>query len=360
MKIIEKYTPGRILLKEQTETISVVVTVYNIESYLERCLQSILHQTYRNLDVILVDDGSTDGSAALCDRYEWEDGRVRVIHQKNGGAYSARNTGLKCAAGTWLTFVDGDDWIDSGMYEAMLYALHEQKADLAACRYRKIFDDRTADFSTSMAAVMEGQEMLEKYLEEDEKWLIQTAVWNKLCKRSLLEGLSFPKSIYEDMMYTIQLLNRTQRSVYLDQAFYNYVCDRNTSTTNRGIQEKTFTDLIPNLYSRSAFLRQIGREDLALLHDYYLYKRLLLFYGKVARSQDPHKKEHEKWLRGKILEGKRKYRDIFRIPLANRNDAIRIRLFLISPSIFLAVTRLNDSFVIPVKTRIRNKRGKNA
>ena len=93
------------------------------------------------------------------------------------------------------------------------------------------------------------------------------------------------------MYFTIRLLAKSRRSVYLDWAMYNYVCSRTTSTTNIGLNEKTFNDLIPNFYERSAFLREIGREDLALLQDYFLYKRLLLFYTAVCRSQDPKKKE---------------------------------------------------------------------
>ena len=136
----------------------------------------------------------------------------------------------------------------------------EQDADLAVCRYRKIYENRRVDLSTPMAAVFEGQELLAKYLEEDEAWLIQTAVWNKLWKRSLSDGLRFPKSLYEDMYFTIRLLAKSKRSVYLDWAMYNYVCSRATSTTNIGLNEKTFNDLIPNFYERSAFFfRSVGR-----------------------------------------------------------------------------------------------------
>ena len=121
---------------------------------------------------------------------------------------------------------------------------------MAVCRYRKVFDDHTDDRSTPLAAVFEGQELLAKYLEEDEKWLIQTAVWNKLWRRSLSEGLKFPQSLYEDMYFTIRLLARSKKSVYLDTAFYNYYCSRAESTTNIGLSQKTFDDLIPNFYDR--------------------------------------------------------------------------------------------------------------
>ena len=205
MRKLEQYQPEKQKKGEQTGLISVIVTVYNIREYLPKAVDSILSSTYR----------------------------VRVVHQKNGGAYSARNTGLLEAKGDYLTFVDGDDWIEPQMYETLLAAMMEQDADLAVCRYRKIYENRRVDLSTPMAAVFEGQELLAKYLEEDEAWLIQTAVWNKLWKRSLSDGLRFPKSLYEDMYFTIRLLAKSKRSVYLDWAMYNYVCSRTTGSHSK-------------------------------------------------------------------------------------------------------------------------------
>lgn len=355
MKIMEQYAPAAVPAERQTEKISVIVTVYNIERYLERAVDSILSQTYRNLEVILVDDGSADKSGVLCDRYAKKDSRVKVVHQENGGAYSARNAGLSAAVGEIVTFVDGDDWIDPGMYERLVSAMYEKDADLAVCRYRKVFDDHTDDRSTPLAAVFDGQELLAKYLEEDEKWLIQTAVWNKLWRRELSEGLTFPKSIYEDMYFTIRLLARSQKSVYLDTAFYNYYCSRAESTTNIGLNRKTFDDLIPNFYDRSAFLREIGREDLALLQDYYLYKRLLLFYTAVRRSRDPQKKEREAFLTQKLREGKAVYPAVFSIPQANPKEYQKMKLFLKSPALYVLAMRLNDSVVIPLKLWLKGR-----
>ncbi len=120
------------------------------------------------------------------------------------------------AKGDYLTFVDGDDWIEPQMYETLLAAMMEQDADLAVCRYRKIYENRRVDLSSPMAAVFEGQELLEKYLEEDEAWLIQTAVWNKLWKRSLSDRTEIPqKACMRICIFTIRLLAKSKRSVYL-------------------------------------------------------------------------------------------------------------------------------------------------
>ncbi len=106
----------------EEKLVSVIVAVYNIEEYLPRCVESIMHQTYRKLEIILVDDGSTDGSGDICDEYAGKDDRILVIHKKNGGLSDARNAGLERASGDYIGFVDGDDWIEEGMYRAMYEA----------------------------------------------------------------------------------------------------------------------------------------------------------------------------------------------------------------------------------------------
>lgn len=356
MKIIENYSPRPIPPEEQKETISVAVAVYNSDAYLDRAVTSLLNQTYKNLEIILVDDGSTDHCPAICDKYAEADSRVKVIHKENGGLFTSRNVGIENATGDYLAFLDGDDWVDEDMYEKMLSALKEKEADMAVCRYRCVYQNETVDGSTDRLAVMEGQEMLAKYLEEDEAFQIQNAAWNKLYRRSLLGELRFPARWYEDMLYTIQLLNKPQRSVYLDRAYHNYICDRNTSIMNKGINSRVFSDLIPNLYDRSAFLRQIGREDLALLSDYYLYKRLLLFYTKVSRSKDSQKKEYQKYLTRKLREGKNAYPAIFAIPFSNANEYKKLKLFLFSPCVYRMAMWLNDRFVIPLKLKRMEKK----
>ena len=164
--------------------------------------------------------------------------------------------------------------------------------------------------------------------------------------------MRFPARWYEDMLYTIQLLNKPSKSIYLDRAYYNYVCDRNTSIMNRGINEKIFTDLIPNLYDRSVFLREIGRTDLALLQDYYLYKRLLLFYTAASRGNSPQKREYKRLLEQKLNEpDKSDYDTIFSIPQANPREYQKLKIFLFSPQLYLLAMWLNDKIVVPIKTK---------
>ena len=222
MRKLEKFTPLPIPEEEQTDKISVIVAVYNIEAYLEKCVRSLRNQTYRNLQIILVDDGATDGCPAICDRLAEEDGRIQVIHKKNGGLSDARNAGIAAADGEYIAFVDGDDWIETDMYEKLLSAARQFDTPLAVCRYRKIYRNREVDASTGAAVVFDGQEALESFLMEEDDICIQNAAWNKLYRRELMGELRFPTGkYYEDIVYTTMLLARSPKTVYLDLALYN-------------------------------------------------------------------------------------------------------------------------------------------
>lgn len=130
MRVLEQYRPSKSYTEKQQDLISVIVTAYNIEHYIARGVRSICAQTYRNLEIIVVDDGSTDSTGQICDALAAEDERVRIIHKQNGGPADARNVGTASSKGQYIGYVDGDDWIDPDMYETMLGALLE-----AAGRY---------------------------------------------------------------------------------------------------------------------------------------------------------------------------------------------------------------------------------
>lgn len=356
MRKIENYEYKPIPESEQKYLLSVCMAIYNSEDYLDKSIMSVLNQTYKNLQVILVDDGSTDGCGAICDKYAAMDKRVEVIHKKNGGLYTSRNSGVDAAKGDFICFLDGDDYMDPNAYECMISAILEEDADLAVCRYKHVYGDRTVDGSTGAVIVYEGHEMLEQFLKEDEKIMIQNCTWNKLYKKSLLDNIRFRPVWYEDQLHTPELLNVIGRGLYLDTAFHNYVCDRPTSIMNGGINERVFSDLIPNLYTRSELLESYGRHDLALVADYFLYKRLISFVIQVYRSDDPKKKEHLKYLDEHIKEAKDRFEEIFTISDANPNEYKKMKIYLKSRILYRFTMRLNDSVIIPLKQIIRRSR----
>lgn len=349
MRKIENYNIPTLSAENQKLKISVCVAVYNSENYLERSIRSIMNQTYKNLQIILVDDGSTDSCGKLCDQFAEEDSRIQVIHKENGGLFTSRNVGIEAADGDYICFMDGDDYIDPCMYANMLSAMLDLDCDMAVCRYKQVYEDETKDASTGAAIVFDGQEILEQFLKEDESILIQNSAWNKLYKRSIISELRFPPRWYEDMLYTPQLLNLVSKTVYLDTAWHNYICDRSTSIMNKGVNKRIFSDLIPNLYDRAAFLEQIGRHDLALISDYFLYKKMLLFVTQVYRSNDPNKKEHLDYLDNRIRDGRGKFDDIFSIDIANPNEYKKLKIYLKSANLYHFTMKINEGIIIPIK-----------
>lgn len=339
----------------QGAKISVCIVIYNIAEYLERAILSAINQTYKNLEILLIDDGSTDGSQDICDKYAAIDNRVRVIHKENGGVSAARNAALCYATGDYFTFLDGDDYIENNMYELMLSSLLEENADMSICRYRQVDSNGIInDGSTDSAYIFENNETLEYLLIEDEKYTIQNATWNKLYKRELIKGLSFPDGIYEDALYTPMLLERVQKSVYLDTALYNYVRDRQTSIMNKAVvNEHIFKELIPNYISRSAFLREKKHDKLAQIADYFLYKRLLIFITQLNRSHDKEKRQKLSYIDDVINKEKNKFQEVYSNPYANQNEYKKMKIYLKSPLLFRMTMYINDKLIIPLKQKIR-------
>ncbi|MEG1847567.1 MAG: alpha-1,2-fucosyltransferase [Lachnospiraceae bacterium] len=354
MKVIKEYHPqGR--MTEQTEAsplISVVVAVYNIETYVERCVRSIMSQTYTQLQILLVDDGSTDQSGVICDRMAKEDARIQVLHQSNGGLSDARNTGIAAAKGTYIAFVDGDDWIDAPMYERMLTAMLAYQADFAACRYRCIYPDRVVDDTTDRLVIFEGREVLECYIAEEDQIQIQNAAWNKLYRREIMQGLEFPVGKwYEDIVYTTKLLSKSKRSVYLDQAFYNYGLDRAGSIMSAGLGTRILTDLIPAYFEKTAFLQSIGENKLAAMHNYYIYKRLLLLYMQFRQMKDGSQRKNCRQIRTIIRSECSHFEEAYACKVANPNEKRKMSLFLLSPLLYRIVMYFNDKWIIPMKIK---------
>ncbi len=353
MQVLDKYHPI-LNTNEQTDTISIVIAAYNIEAYIERCMNSVRGQSYRNLEIIVVDDGSTDGTGALCDRFAAEDARVHVIHKKNGGPADARNAALEQIKGSYVGFVDGDDWIDRDMYAVMYAAMKEQDADIAVCRYRQVHSTYTEDLSADRAVLFEGQEALEYYVRESDEYPIRNAVWNKLYRREILESLVFPTGKwYEDIMFTTMALSCIKRCVYLDTAYYNYIIDREGSIMNTRINLRTFTDQIPAYREKTEFLTGLGRQDLADIHDYFFYKRLLLFYAQTAQTDDPEKASFMTAFERIIRENTERYGKVFGCAAADPRDYRKMKLFLRSPAGYCRRVRMEERWIIPLKSKIK-------
>ena len=339
--------PGMDVQPEVLEpVISVIVSIYNVQDYVEKSVHSICNQTYKNLEIILVDDGATDNSGKICDKLAAKDSRIKVIHKPNGGLSSARNEGVKFATGDYIAFVDGDDWIDEDMYEGMISAMLKHDADIAICNYKEICKKGVRDTSTDEITVFEGREILKVFIEEDATYQIQNAAWNKLYKRSLMGELRFPEGkLFEDIVYTTKLLARSKRAVYTNKAYYNYIFDRSDSIMNSKKVERLLTDQVPAYKEKGEFLLSIGEKKLFLTHQFFFYKRMLLHY-KNAKEKKP--EGYQKFIQDirkvicekpvwEAFEGK------------SKGEWLRMKLFTISPVFYDAFTYLNENFILPNK-----------
>lgn len=221
--------------------ISVIVPVYRVEAYLDRCIESIRSQTVTDPEIILVDDGSPDRCGQICDCYAAIDDRIKVIHQENRGLSGARNAGLEAACGEYVCFVDGDDEIDPGMFKSMERAIRSDAYDLAICGYRR-FTGNDAIPPTKTEG--KGEPMTEEALWDEVFCRLNNAAWGKLYRRERIGNLRFPERMIhgEDLIFNLKYLTRCKNGVILDTPYYHYRI-REDSITRSVFRESRFDEI---------------------------------------------------------------------------------------------------------------------
>lgn len=209
--------------------ISVIVPVYNVEKYLERCVKSIAAQTYKDLEILLIDDGSTDKSGKMCDDFQQTDSRIKVFHKQNGGLSDARNYGIEHSAGKFISFVDSDDYIDEKMLETLHRLITENDADLAVCSAMDVFEGKEV---TQVKEIKEfNLNKVESY-----KYMLRgdgiPSACNKLYKRQTVGDVRFPVGkLYEDGFFTPQILKRVEKTAVTSKPMYYYFRRADSITT---------------------------------------------------------------------------------------------------------------------------------
>lgn len=212
---------------KKSPLISIIVPVYNVESCLELCITSIINQTYTNIEIILVDDGSTDSSGAICDFFKDKDKRIKVIHKCNGGLSDARNKGLAVANGDFLGFVDSDDWLDIRMYEILMKNLLLYEADISVCEKVVVENAHCTDLSGCDGVRVTNKEEALEILLRDVKY--KSHVWNKLFKKELFSNITFPKDkYYEDVFIMHLIYEKAHQIVFIDTGLYYYLQRRDS------------------------------------------------------------------------------------------------------------------------------------
>lgn len=231
------------------QLISIIVPVYNVKKYLEKCINSILNQTYKNLEIILIDDGSTDGSSEICDKLKEKDKRILVIHKKNAGVSSARNEGLKIATGDYIGFVDSDDFIEEDMYLKMIDRIKKDNTKMSICNAYLEDENgvQTKNFKSDSPNIIDSHELMNRIMED---YVFQGYMWNKLYARDLIyndknDYLKFDTNIsnLEDRLFNLELIDKNKKFnvSFLNEKLYHYI-QRESSTIHMRYNDKFFTN----------------------------------------------------------------------------------------------------------------------
>lgn len=278
--------------------VSVIVPVYNVEKYLSCCLDSIILQTYKNLEIIVVDDGSTDDSGDICDEYAKKDKRIEVIHKKNGGLSDARNAGLNVAKGEYITLIDSDDWVDNDYVEQQVVAIMESGADIIITSHKVHYPKKIIDYATSERAVYGPEEVLERILYSQG---IDLSAWAKLYRAELFYGVKYPKGrLYEDAATTYKLIDRCKKIAINSVSTYNYRmndksisrCEFNPKKMDLIVSTREMTDYVRTKYPH-----------LAKACDRRLKYSELSTYAQLAKSKKSYP-EYQKKLSRMIRKGR--------------------------------------------------------
>lgn len=238
-------------MDKSDELISIIVPVYNVEKYVKKCIESIIEQTYKNLEIILIDDGSTDESGKICDEFNNKDKRIKVIHKQNGGLSDARNVGIDNANGEYVSFIDSDDYVNDDYIELLFDTVKQYDADMSIASHRVIYEKNIIDRSTGENFCTEPKEILEMLLYDNG---IDTSAWGKLYKKSLFNEIRFPKGrLFEDSATTYKLIDKSKKIAVCSKPIYNYVI-RNNSISNENFSEKKL-DLIVSTEEMTNYIK---------------------------------------------------------------------------------------------------------
>lgn len=318
--------------------ISVIVPIYKVEQYLDECVGSIVKQTYQNLEIILVDDGSPDGCPQKCDEWAKKDARIRVIHKSNGGLSSARNAGLDIACGQYIGFIDSDDWIASDMYESMLNNLLQADADIAYTASSHVYENgeiSTAHLVSGVKLIMNAGEAF-KYINLPGYFGI--AAWDKLLKREIIGDLRFPEDTKrdEDYGFAYATLDRAHTVVYDSSPKYFY---RQT----QGTLSNTASTIGTRAAEETAKMVELVRKKYPEQLPYALYGHLLAQMGiwdQVVVSGQTKKPQWRAFCRQLRQFLKESFPMIMKTGELPKNRVIQIRLFLISPTLYGPVFKM--------------------
>lgn len=259
---------------KEKNLVSIIVPIFKVEKYLKRCIDSILNQTYRNIEIILIDDGSPDNCGKIADEYALKDKRIKVIHQKNMGLSEARNRGIEISKGEYIGFVDSDDYIEPTMFQDLYNAIIDNDADISICNFYVISNKRKVAKNNFKRRNFNKIEALKGVLLDKD---IQSYAWNKLYKRELFENIKYPiGKKYEDIGTTFYLFEKSNKIAYIEKPEYNYLNREDSIVFN--YNEQTIMDYTDIIIERYKYVDN-KYEQLKKYNFYYLAKTLITAFN---------------------------------------------------------------------------------
>ena len=280
------------------DLISVIIPVYNISPYLARCVQSVTEQTYPALQILLIDDGATDDSGAICDALARGDSRIEVIHKVNGGLSDARNCGIQAARGRYIAFIDGDDFVAPAFLETLHNLCVEQSCQIAQCSFQPVSGDTLPSSAAAQVSVYSNIEMLEKLYTD--AYVETTVAWNKLYEADLFSGISYPiGKLHEDEATTYKLLYAANAIAVTEEKLYAYY--QTPGSIMRRSYDLRRLDMLTALKERAAFFeaKQLGHLAALTWEKYYFLLAGNLF---LVKKHVPDSMEVQKALRREIKQ----------------------------------------------------------
>lgn len=307
------------------DLISVIIPVYKVEQYLDKCVESIVNQTYKNLEIILVNDGSPDNCPKMCENWAKKDKRIIVLNKENGGQGSARNLALDKCTGEYICFVDSDDWVDLNYIESLYDSIKQNNADISICGVREVYEDNTAPRILSKnetTEVFEQPELFEIAYKKQDFFCL--APWNKLYKKSLFKNIRFPEiRMYEDSAIYLNIFHAAKKMVISPIVTYNYLV-RNQGTMRNSLTKIKIEGIFVQNELRLKFLENNNFNN--------------LIYNEVARClnscfgiyKTTNDSELKKYIKEKYLDYRKKYKSILNFwnaPLKLKIKMIYLKIF---------------------------------
>lgn len=313
--------------------VSIIVPVYNVEQYLDRCVASLVAQTYPNIEIILVDDGATDSSGRMCDQWQTKDERIRVVHKANGGLSDARNAGFQVAGGDYICFIDSDDWVDEAFLEVLKSTLERTDADIAECAlYATVGEEypHEGGIGELPVSTYSGDDCFYQFIRDT----FHGMVWDKLYRKELLENEPFRVgAFHEDEFWTYRIFGKARKVSYVDYVGYYYF-QRPGSIMHSNRSLKKLSDRLDAQLERIAFTDERFPQYRKLIYENFVFACMHIF----SESRYTGQSERRAFQKKVMVYSRQVFRTCRTIPGGALKTTMRLAFFNLFPRLYCRLT----------------------